>query len=57
MPTRKNLRNRIKQRQEEAAERQVAYDESTTQTKVENCHARRGESKKELNRLHHGAAS
>jgi hypothetical protein len=52
--SRKNFRHRKEQRREDAIERQEAYDASTTQTKIENCHARRGESKKELHRLHHG---
>ena len=55
MATRKKLEHRVKQRRTDAAERQAVYDESTTQTKIENCYTRRGLSKKELHRLQHGA--
>ncbi len=51
---RKNFPHRKKERQEQAAVRQAEYDASTTQTKIENCHSRRGNSRRELDYLHHG---
>ncbi len=54
MTTRTNFRKRQEQRRADAIGRQIAYNESTTQSKIELCKSRRGESKKELHHLHHG---
>lgn len=51
---RKNHPHRKEQRRKDASERQAAYDESTTQTKLENIETRRGNSRREKDFLHHG---
>lgn len=52
--SRMNFKERKHARREEAIIRQDLYNASTTQTKIVNCKRRRGESKKELQRLYHG---
>ena len=43
--------DRIRQRQDEALDRQTKYDKLSTDEKIELANSRRGESKKELNKL------
>jgi hypothetical protein len=42
---------KIRQRQDEALDRQTKYDKLSTDEKIELANSRRGESKKELNKL------
>ena len=42
---------KIRQRQDEALDRQTKYDKLSTDEKIELAKSRRGESKKELNKL------
>ncbi|KKM93146.1 hypothetical protein LCGC14_1211460 [marine sediment metagenome] len=51
MPTRMNQRHRLERRRVEAVERQTYYDSLSTQTKIDVCKSRPGESRKELTRL------
>jgi len=43
--------DRIRQKQDESLDRQTKYDELSTDEKIELANSRRGESKKELNKL------
>mgnify|MGYP003147542330 FL=1 len=44
-------KEKIRQRQDEALNRQTKYDKLSTDEKIELAKSRRGESKKELNKL------
>jgi hypothetical protein len=43
--------DRIRQRQDEALDRQTKYDKLSTDERIKLAESRRGESKKELNKL------
>ena len=47
-------KEKIRQRQDEALDRQIKYDKLSTDEKIELAKSRRGESKKELKKLKKG---